>query len=362
VLLNPSGPSTDSAGNLLFADNGRIQVVAASTGTSYGQSMTAGDLYTVAGHTTKGFSGDGGPATKAELEPNAVTVDQAGNLVICDEGNFRVRVVAEHTGIYYGQSMTAGDIYSVAGNGTDEYSGDGGPATNAGLSCTQVAVDAAGNLVIGDYGAQRVRVVAEHSGTYYGQSMTAGYIYTVAGDGGVGASGDGGPALDAEFDYPVGVAVDAAGNLVITDQYSNLIRVVAERTGTYYGQSMTAGDVYAVAGNGTDGYAGDGGPALGAELDHPNQVAIDSAGNLVITDTGNDRIRVVAEQTGAFYGVSMTAGNIYTVAGDAFSGFTGDGGQATKASLFDPQGVAVSAAGNLLIADAGNSRIREVTG
>jgi DNA-binding beta-propeller fold protein YncE len=139
--------------------------------------------------------------------------------------------------------------------------------------------------------------------------------------------------------------------------------VVAESTGTFYGQAMTAGDIYTVAGDGTSGYSGDGGPATSAELNTPSGVALDAAGNLVIADQGNSRIRVAAESTGTFYGLAMTAGDIYTVAGDGTGGYSGDGGPATEAEIAFttiPAGVAVDGAGNLLIT-AGN-RIRMVTG
>ena len=130
-------------------------------------------------------------------------------------------------------------------------------------------MDHAGNLVIADTGGDRIRVVARRTGTFYGQAMTAGDIYTVAGDGTAGFSGDGGPATSAELHSPEGVAVDAAGNLVIADTGNNRVRVVAASTGTFYGQAMTAGDIYTVAGDGTGGFSGDGGPATGAELDFP---------------------------------------------------------------------------------------------
>ena len=212
-----------------------------------------------------------------------------------------MRVVAARTGRFYGQAMTAGDIYTVAGDGTRQSSGDGGPATAAGLTPGALAVDRAGNLVIADsypnldVSNNRVRVVAARSGTFYGQAMTAGDIYTVAGTGTPGYSGDGGPAAAAELDNPDGVAVDQAGNLVIGDTYNNVIRVVAARTGTFYGQAMTAGDIYTVAGEGTPGFAGDSGPATAAELDSPQGVAVDRAGNLVIGDGGNGRVRLVRD-------------------------------------------------------------------
>jgi trimeric autotransporter adhesin len=363
-LAGPEGVAVDSEGNMAIADtnNDRVRVVAGTTGTFYGQAMTAGDVYTVAGNGIVGFSGDGGPGTAAELVPLGVALDGAGNLLIADWRNSRIRVVANETGTFYGQAMTAGDIYTVAGDGTRGFSGDGGPAATAGLANPLgVGVDAAGNLLIGDTGDRRIRVVAETTGTFYGQAMTTGDIYTVVGDGTEGFSGDGGPATSAELDQPWGVTVDANANLVIADVENDRIRVVAETTGTFYGQAMTAGDIYTVAGGGT-GSLGDGGPATSATLADPDGVAVDAEGNLVIADTENDRIRVVAEKTGTFYGQAMTAGDIYTVAGDGTEGFSGDGGPATTAGLNQPSSVTVDDAGNLLIADVNNSRIRQVTG
>jgi hypothetical protein len=353
------GAATDHDGNLLIAnfEDQRIQMVAARSGTFYGQAMTAHDIYTVAGDGTAGFSGDGGPATGAELDfPNAVAVDGAGNLVIADSGNNRVRVAAAATGTFYGRAMTAGHIYTVAGTGSVGPSGDGGPATKAGLSALSVVLDGSGNLVIADSQNGRIRVVAATTGTFYGQAMKAHDIYTVAG-GGTSGIGDGGPATAARLNGPEAVAVDAAGNLVIADTGNQRIRVVAERTGTFYSQAMTVGDIYTVAGGGTGGI-GDGGPAKRANFADPFDVAVDAAGNLVLTDTQHNRIRVVADSTGTFYGKPMTAGDIYTVAGDGTQGFAGDGGPATKAMLFNPESIAVDASGRLVIADTINERIR----
>jgi hypothetical protein len=156
--------------------------------------------------------------------------------------------------------------------------------------------------------------------------------------------------------------VDGTGNLLIPDSLNNRVRVVAVATGTFYGQKMTAGDIYTVAGNGTGGFSGDGGPAASAELFGPGGVTVDGAGNLLIADTFNERVRVVAAATGTFYGQKMTVGDIYTVAGGAKQGFSGDGGPATSAELYFPEGVAVDGAGDLLISDSGNNRVREVAG
>ena len=365
-LNQPAGVTADAAGNLVIADAGnqRIRVVAASTGTFYGQSMTKGDIYTVAGDGTAGFSGDGGRATAAGLSsPQAATVDAAGNLLIADAGNERIRVVAAGTGSFYGQSMTAGDIYTVAGDGTAGFSGDRGPATSAGLNDpVGVAADGSGNLVIADEGNARIRVVAAATGTFYGQSMSAGDIYTVAGKGSGFFSVYGGPATSAQFRDPYGVAADAAGDVATADFFDQRVLVMAGLTGTFYGQHMTAGHMYTAAGNGKHGYSGDGGPATSAELNFAYGVAADAAGNLVIADSSNNRIRVVARSTGTFYGQPMTTGDIYTVAGDGTPGFSGDGGPATSASLNFPRAVAADSAGNLVIADAASNRIRVVAG
>jgi trimeric autotransporter adhesin len=325
--------------------------------------MTAGHIYSVAGNGTQGYAGDGGPATKAELDnPNGVAVDGAGNLVIADTGDNRIRVDAAAAGTFYGQAMKAGHIYTVAGDGAFGFAGDGGPATGAALDSPQsVAVDGNGNLVIADTANDRIRLVAATSGTFYDQAMTAGDIYTVAGNATQLYSGDGGQATGAEFNGPFGVALDGAGDVLIADTGNNRIRMTPVTTGTFYGQAMTAGHIYTVAGDGTQGFAGDGGPATAAELFDPSGVAVDAQGNLVIADLGNNRIRVVAAATGTFYGQAMTAGDIYTVAGStSLRGFGGDGGPATGAELDTPYGVTVDGSGNLLIADTGNDRIRVV--
>jgi trimeric autotransporter adhesin len=349
-------------GNYAVADHAQVRMVAARSGTFYGERMTRGHIYALAGKSLAGYAGDGGPATAALVNrPEGLAVDASGNLVIADSRNNRIRVVAARTGRYYGQAMTAGDIYTVAGNGSAGYAGDGGPARSASLYWPgDVAVDAAGNLVIADSNNNRIRVVAVRRGRFYGRSMAAGHIYTVAGNGTAGYLGTGGPAARAELSDPGGVAVDAHGNLVIADTGNSAIRVVAARSGRFYGRSMTAGDIYTVAGDGTAGYAGSGTPASAALLSNPVGVTMDVAGNLVIADTGNSRIRVIAVRSGRFYGQAMTAGDIYDVAGNGQGLFGGDGGPARQAELDSPDSVAVNAAGDLLIADTGNLRVRLV--
>ncbi len=283
--------------------------------------------------------------------------------MIADAGNNRIRVVPAASGTFYGQAMTLAHIYTVAGNGTTGFAGDGGPAASAELNAPgAVTVDAAGNLVIADAGNNRIRVVPAASGTFYGQAMTAGDIYTVAGNGSSGYSGDGGPATAAALNVPASVAIDSAGNLVIADSENNRIRVMAASSGTFYGQAMTAGDIYTVAGNGTYGFAGDGGPATAAEMRDPTGVTVDGSGNLLISDSLNQRVRLVAVTSGTNYGTAVTGGDIVTVAGNGVAGFRGDSHQASSAELNSPQATAVDGSGSLLIVDTGNGRVREVSG
>nr|MDP8943590.1 hypothetical protein [Actinomycetota bacterium] len=278
----------------------------------------AGDIATVAGNGTLGYSGDGGPATSAALrEPRGVHPDGSGNLFIADTENNRVRKV-----------NSSGTISLVAGNGTAGYSGDGGAATSAELHApTDVLVDAAGNVFVADSLNDRVRKVDP-----------AGTITTVAGTGVGGYSGDGGPATSARLSTPAGLALDSDGNLYIADSINDVVRKVDG-----------AGVIQTVAGNGSFGYSGDGGPATSAELHRPYDLAIDTAGSLHIADSLNDAVRKVD-----------TSGTITTVAGTGAYGYSGDGGPATAAKLAAPEGVAVDGSGNLFLSDSDNHRIRKV--
>ena len=276
-----------------------------------------GTITTFAGNGTKGFSGDGGPAASAELSnPYGVAVDASGNVYIADTLNNRVRMVNVGTGI----------INTVAGNGAPSYSGDNGPAVNAGLNNpTGVAVDASGNLYIADQRNNRIRLV-----------NTSGVIATVAGNGGVGNSGDGGPATNAELYYPMGVALDSANNIYIADSDNQRIREVV------------AGGITTVAGTGNFGYNCNNGAPTGIGLHTPTGVALDSANHLYIADSANQCIREDLPPT------------LTTVAGDGRPSFSGDGGAATSAALNYPTAVALDPAGNLYIADNVNQRIRIV--
>jgi sugar lactone lactonase YvrE len=289
------GVAVDGSGNIYIADgiNYRIRKVTPS-----------GIITTYAGNGTQGHSGDGGSATVAQLSiPAAIAVDVAGNLFICD--NQYIRKV-----------NTAGIISTVAGIGTPGYSGDGGLATAAQLNNPYgVAVDNAGNIYIADYSNVCVRKV----------SATTGIITTIAGTGIAGYSGDGGLAVNAELNFPQGVAVDASNNIFICDQLNNAIRKI-----------NTSGIISTFAG-----------PSTGANLNNPTGIAVDKDGNIFIADRNNYKIRKLT-----------SSGVISTSAGNGNNGFSGDGGLATNAQLTAAWAVAVDAAGNQYIAD--QYRIRKV--
>ena len=266
---------------------------------------------------TGGFGGDNGPAVLARLAgPRETAFDAAGNLYIADEANFRIRKVTPD-----------GTITTVAGTGTRAYGGDGGLATQASLGITLgLALDAAGNLYFTDTENHVIRRVG-----------TDGIIATIAGDGTAGDTGDGGPAAAARISSPTDLVIDAAGNLYFGEG-SSRIRKIA-----------TDGTITTVAGTGTPGNTGDGGAATSAQIGNPYSLAIDAAGNLYFGDIAHAVVRKVA-----------TSGIITTVAGDGVTDTTGgygNGGLATQARLGPPHGVAVDAAGDLLIQDGASLRL-----
>ncbi|HUY48159.1 MAG TPA: DUF6531 domain-containing protein, partial [Streptosporangiaceae bacterium] len=359
-LFNPEGEAFDSAGDVYIADawNNRIQEIAAHSHTQFGIAMTGGDVYTVAGNaeSDNGHGGDGGLATSAFLYlPQSIAADSAGNLYIADSDNCRVQKVAASTG----------DISTIAGSSSGNcgtYAGNGGAATSATLSQMQgVALDPQGDVFIADTFNNRVEEVYE-SGQSFGQTMTKGDIYTVAGTGTQGFSGDGGAATSAKVYEPDALGADARGNLYISDWGNNRIREVPPSTGAQRGQSMTKNDIYTIAGNGTAGTAGDGGPATGANLNGPGNATVDAAGNLYISDTSNNRVQEVPVAAGTQWGQAMTANYVYTVAGSATgaSGNSGDGGPATSARMTVAENVSLDPEGDLYITDHSNNRLREV--
>ncbi|OWK46921.1 hypothetical protein FRUB_00620 [Fimbriiglobus ruber] len=377
-LNAPEGVALDASGNLFIADTGNnvIREVAAKSGL----------ISTVAGNGTAGYKGDTKAATLAELNaPAAVTVDVSGDLLIADTANSAVREVTPD-----------GNIATLTGNGTPSYAGDGGPVAAGRVSSPNgVAVDSAGNVYIADTGNSRIRFVS------------GGKISTVAGNGTAGyysgPNGDGGDATAAQLYLPTGGVIDSAGDVYIADTANNLIRMVSP-----------AGVITTVAGTGVAGYSGDGGLATAAEINQPVGLAVDAAGNLYFAEAGDDRVRKITVATGKittvagngnnFYsgdggqataasfgtpgGVAVdskgdifisdtansvvrevnTKGVISTYAGSggeasfeaSFPGYSGDNGIATNATLNEPEGLAIDGNGSLYIADTNNSVIRVV--
>jgi uncharacterized protein (TIGR03437 family) len=364
LLWAPRGVAAGSAGNLYVADtnNARVREISAGgtiatvagdgtagfsgdSGPAVGAGVSfptcvalsaSGELYvadaanhsvrkisangiitTVAGTGVAGYSGDGGPATEAKLYfPLGLALDRSGNLYIADAYNNVIRRVAP-----------GGMIVTVAGRGNPGYGGDGGAAVQALLSYPRgVALDSAGNLYIADTLNHRIRKVSAD-----------GTISTIAGRGGAGYDGDGGPAASAGLNQPSSIDLDAAGNLYIADTGNNAVRIVTPQ-----------GTIRTVAGTGVAGFSGDNGSAVRAQLNAPQGVSADANGNLFIADTENHRIRRVNAQ-----------GTIATVGGSDPS--AGDRGPALAARLFQPSGVAFDAAGNLYVAEAASHRVRKVT-
>ncbi|MDP2743969.1 MAG: hypothetical protein Q8P00_02745, partial [Dehalococcoidia bacterium] len=311
-LTYPAGVAVGPDGSLYIAENGGRRVRRVSP---------TGVITTVAGTGTYGYSGDGGPATAAQLSDiTGVALGPDGSIYIADRSNNRIRRVGAD-----------GVITTVAGTGTYGYSGDGGPAALAKLNFPYgVAVGPDGSLYIADKDNQRVRRVG-----------TNGVITTVAGGGTGGGAGDGGPATQAKLVSPWRVAVGPDGSLYILDRSNNNVRKVGQD-----------GVISTVAGSeiyGPDGFAGDGGPATSARFASPEDIAVGPDGSLYIADRSNYRVRWVGPD-----------GTINTVAGNGTFGFSGDGGLAVRAQLNEPRGIALAPDGSFYITDWFNQRVRRV--
>lgn len=320
ALLNqPFHCDLDTAGNLYIAEseNHCVRKVDRKTGT----------ISTVAGSGIKGYTGDGGPATKATLnEPYALAVDANGDLYVVDRLNAVIRKVDGKTG----------QIATVAGNGTKGFSGDGGKATDAQLrEPNDCCLDGKGGLLIADVADWRIRRLDLKTGT----------ISTFAGTGRPkvkperNAIGDEGPAEKAIIVGARAVCVDGKGNVFVCEREGNAVRKIDSE-----------GKITTIAGTGVKGYTGDGGPATKATFDGPKAIRCDRNGNVFVVDTENHAVRLIDVKTG----------NVTTVAGGR-KGTSGDGDDAVKAALDRPHGCVIDEKGNLYIADSNNHRVRQVT-
>jgi DNA-binding beta-propeller fold protein YncE len=314
-LDQPFDVALDRVGNLYFSDtfNHRIRKVDHLTGT----------IETVAGDGTKGFAGDGALARHAQLnEPYGVVLDAAGNLYFVDRLNRRVRRV----------DAASGKITTVAGNGSKAYSGDGGPAPEAGLvEPNGVALSRDGRVMyIADVAGHRIRRV----------NLVSGKIDTFAGTGRGRHDGDGGPAAKASIAGARAVDVGPDGSVYILEREGNRLRIVDSGSGT----------IKTIAGTGAKGYSGDGGPALDATFNGPKELAVAPSGDILIVDTENHVIRRI----------DAASGRIQTVAGCGRVGGDGDMGPARSARLDRPHGVVAGADGRFWIGDTNNHRIRVV--
>lgn len=311
ALNQPFHCSEDRKGNFYVADvmNHCIRRVDAITGV----------ITTVAGNGQKGYTGDGGPATKATMnEPYGVLPDRDGNLFIVDRLNAVIRRVDAKTG----------RISTYAGTGVKGYGGDGGPATQAQFKePNALDLDPKGDLYIADVSDNRIRKVDHRTGI----------ITTVCGTGKREFTGDGGPAAQAGIQGARGVAFDRDGTMYICEREGNRVRKVDAK----------AGVITTIAGNGQKGYAGDGGPAAQATFNGPKWIHVGGDGHVYVVDTENHCVRQIHGKTGV----------IRTVAG-GHEGPDGDGGPATKAGMGRPHGCWVDARGYLYTADTNNHRIR----
>ena len=313
-LAYPIAVTTDKSGNVYIADFNN-HVIRKVNG--------AGIISTIAGNNIAGYSGDGGAATAAQLNrPTAIVCDDQGNLYITDSENSVIRKVD-----------ASGIISTIAGNGTRGYSGDGGAALSAQLDLTfslGITVDAAGNLYLTQPDQHLVRKI-----------NSLGIITTVAGNGTPGYSGDGGPATSAQLNKPIAVLIDDAGNVYISNANAQVIRKI-----------NALGIISTFAGTGSIGYSGDGGPALSAQfsVNSPMGMVKDACGNIYVADYQNSVIRKI-----------NPAGIIETIVGNGTNGIGGNGGPALSAELWFPIGMAVDPQGNIYILDVNNNNIRKVS-
>jgi DNA-binding beta-propeller fold protein YncE len=313
LLNNPFDLAFDPAGNLCFSDtyNHCIRRIDARSGI----------ITTIAGSGERGFSGDGGPATRAQMDqPYGIVIDRSGNIYIADRLNGRVRRVDGASGV----------ITTLAGDGSGKYSGDGGPADRAGLAEPNgLALDREHRrLFVADVADNRVRVV----------DLASGIITTFAGTGKAAHAGDGGSAASADVFGARAVALAPDDSLYVLERQGSSLRRVRD------------GIIETVAGTGARAYGGDGHDARHAVFNAPKEMAVDPSGNVFIVDTENHAIRLIDAQTWV----------VTTIAGTGEAGPGGDGGPANAASLARPHGALVGPDGAVYIGDSENHRVRKL--
>ncbi len=311
VYLSTRGITVDNSNNLYICDVLRIDKV----------NLNTGIISTVIGTTIAGSTGDGGPASNARLDRvSSVNIDREGNFYVADETSNRIRRVDAVSKI----------ITTFAGNGLEGYEGDNGLAKEAKLlRPEQVATDPNGNVFIAD-GSNHIRRV----------DKTTGIITTIAGTVRGVFGGDGVTGLGNSLIEPAKLIIDSKGNFIFAETGNQRIRQV----------DGTTGIITTIAGQGKNGFGGDGGNPTAAQLSSPNAIDMDFLGNIYIADSQNNRIRMI----------DVSKNIITTIAGTGFLGFNGDNQLATKATVDTPRDILVDSVGNLYIADTDNSRIRVI--
>lgn len=319
IMFQPALPGLRSQ-QIVLTDSNNVSSTIGLSGIGLAPAIvfSPGKITTIAGNGVSGPAGASGPASSSQVDgPRGGMIDGAVNIFFADSGNNVIRRI----------DAVSGAISTVAGTGTSGYAGDTGAATSAQLhGPTKVAVDPAGNLYIADTGNNAIRFV----------DVNTGLISTIAGNGTLGYTGDGGPATAAAFSNPQGLAVDRGGNIYVADTGNNALRFFT-----------IGGPITTIAGNGTAGYSGDANPAGFAKLNGPMAVIVDFSGDIFIADTGNGVIREIS-----------SSNQISTIAGtQGTNSNTGDGGVATNATLSNPSDIALDAAGDLYIASGGVVRL-----
>ncbi len=349
--------TTSGSGNIYYATgaSAQVEMIAVATGSPFGVSVTAGTPTVIAATGTAGYIANTSPTPALNIEfassPPGIALDPTyGNLYLADSGNYLLRMITNSISSPFQTGMTVGYVYNISGNNTTTtLSGLNGPASSASLPLiSSLATDSNGNIYLADSTDSKILMIAGQSNTNFGLTATLGNIYTIGGLGGSGVSIYGSLATENYLGSPKGLAADSK-NVYFIDE--NSVAAISKSTGNL---TLIAGQQGA-----TGSYSGDGSIATSARFNSPSGLAIVNGG-IVITDTGNNRIRMICTTSGTYFGLSMVAGNIYSIAGTGSAGSSGDGGLATGALLNSPQSIAADNIGNLYFIDNGNNKIRKI--